>query len=466
MHTKNPIYQRALALAVPMMIQNGITNAVGLVDHVMVGSLGTEAMTAVSIVGQLIFVFNLAVFGGLSGPGIYGAQYCGRGDTEGIRRSFRMKVWIALTVLIAGLAVFLTLGRQLIRLYLHGESAEVDPVQTTVFGMRYLRIMLFGLMPFALTQVYAGTLRENGESLKPMAAGIVSVAADIVFNYLLIYGKFGFPRLGVAGAAYATVLSRCIEAAVLLLWVRHSKEKYPYLKRVWHTLRIPAEHAKPMIRKSLPIFCNELLWAGGLAALTQCYSTRGLHVVSGLTISNVLCNLLNVVFVALGSAVGILIGQTLGAGKYEQAKHDSYALTRFTGLLCTGLTVILIALSGFFPRLYDTTANVRHLAQQFIIVTAFFFPVQGILNSLYFTLRSGGKTLVTFLFDSMFTWAVTMPLALCLCFLTKLPVIAVYAAVQSVDLVKVAIGAVMIRRGVWISTLGSTQPAQDSENRS
>ncbi len=457
MQSNHSVFRRAFALSVPMMVQNGITNAVGLVDHVMVGSLGTEAMTAVSIVGQLIFVFNLAIFGGLSGPGIYGAQFCGQGNTEGIRNSFRMKVKISFCCLIAGLLVFLICGKGLIGLYLHGESKEVDAALTVSFGMQYLRIMLLGLLPFVLTQIYAGTLRETGDSLKPMTAGIVSVAADILFNYLLIYGKFGCPKLGVRGAAAATVIARFIEAAVLILWVSGSRNRvrYPFLSGVWRSLSIPADLTKRMLKKSLPIFCNEFLWAGGIAALTQCYSTRGLHIVSGLNISNALCNLLNVVFVALGAAVGILIGQELGAGHYEQAKKYSFSLTWFTGLLCVGLTVILIAFSGVFPQFYDTTDNVRHLAQRFIIVTALFFPVQGILNALYFTLRSGGKTLITFLFDSMFSWTVTLPCALLLCFLTKLPIITVYAIVQTVDIIKIVIGAVLIRKGIWISNLAS-----------
>lgn len=446
------IYRRALGLAVPMMIQNGITNAVGLVDHVMVGSLGTEAMTAVSIVGQLIFVFNLAIFGGLSGPGIYGAQFYGQKNAEGVRASFRMKLLICAACLAAGLAVFLCAGEPLIGLYLKGESAEVDPVLTTAHGMRYLRIMLLGLAPFTVTQIYAGTLRETGDSIRPMIAGIVSVASDVLFNYLLIYGKFGFPQLGVAGAAAATVIARVLEMTVILV-MAHRKKNYPYLRGIYRTMRIPAALRGQMLRKSLPIFCNEFLWAGGVAAMTQCYSHRGLHIVSALNISNVLCNLLNVVFVALGSAVGILTGQRLGRSEFEAAKRDSFKLMRFTGALCLTLTGVLIACSGLFPKFYDTTARIRSLATQFIIVTALFFPVQGYLNALYFTLRSGGRTLVTFLFDSFYSWVFMVPLTLLLCRKTGLPVLTVYAIVQSADFIKVLIGYVLIRKGIWISNL-------------
>ena len=208
-----------------------------------------------------------------------------------------------------------------------------------------------------------------------------------------------------------------------------------------------------MLVKNIPIFLYEFLWAAGIAALTQCYSIRGLEVVAGINISNALCNLLNVVFVALGHAVGILIGHTLGAGAFERAKKESFTLTWFTAVICLGLTAILIMLSGVFPNVYDTTDEVRDLATDFIIVTALFFPVQGILNTLYFTLRSGGKTLVTFIFDSVFSWTVTMPLALALCFLTDMNIIAVYAIVQSADIIKIIIGAVMIKKGIWVSNL-------------
>lgn len=457
---QNPVYKRALTLAVPIMIQNGISNAVGLVDHVMVGSRGTEAMTAVSIISQLLFVFYLAIFGGLSGPGIYTAQFHGSGDLEGVRHSFRLKALISAVCTFGGMLILWLLRTQLIGLYLHGESSEVDPALTTDYALQYLAIMLLGLPANGITQTYASTLRETGDSVKPMAAGIASVVTDVVLNYLLIYGKFGFPALGVSGAAIATVIARFIEMGMLVIWAHAKSEAHPFLAGIWKTFRIPAEIRAKMLRKSIPIFCNEFLWAGAVAALTQCYSVRGLHIVAGLNISNALCNLLNVVFVALGHAVGILIGQTLGAGKYEQAKRDAFSLTWFSGLLCVGLTVILFLLSPVFPHAYDTTENVRSLATMFIRLTALFFPVQGVLNALYFTLRSGGKTLVTFLFDSVFSWTIMLPLAMLLCFRTALPISVIYAIVQAADLIKIAIGLILVRKGIWISNLaGSEQTA-------
>lgn len=447
------IYKKALALAVPMMIQSGITNAVSLVDNLMVGSLGTESMTAVSIVGQLIFVFFLAIFGGLSGPGIYGAQYYGQGNKRGFQNVFRLKIWISLACVVVGLIAFIAGGSWMISLYLKGNAEGIDAGATLKYGLDYLHVMLWGLLPFAITQVYAGGLREMGESVKPMIAGIVSVVVDIVFNYFLIYGKFGFPRLEVKGAAIATVMARIAEMLVIITWTHAGIKKYDFLRGVYRTLLVPIKEMSVVIKKGIPIFLNEFLWAGGIAVLTQCYSIKGLQVVAGLNISNSLCNLLNVVFIAMGNAVGILIGQYLGASKFDEAKKYSGKLMWFTGGICFILTAILISVSKVFPMLYDTMDEVRHLGQWFIIITSAFFPLQGFLNVLYFTLRSGGKTVITFLFDSVFTWVVSVSLAFMLCKFTALPVLAIYAIVQSADMIKVIVGYILVKKGVWITNL-------------
>ncbi len=449
----NSIYKKALKLAVPMMIQSGITNAVGLVDNIMVGSLGTESITAVSIAGQLIFVFNLAIFGGLSGPGIYGAQYFGHGNTEGVKEIFRLKFWIGLLCTIAGVLVFIFAGDALIRRYLTGEGNDIDPMITLEFSRQYLDIMLIGFIPFTITQVYAGSLRETDESVKPMVAGIASVFVDVVFNYLLIYGKFGLPRLEVRGAAIATVIARFVEMGVVVIWAHKRSDIHTFLKGIYKTLKVPAEMTKKVLAKSFPIFINEFLWAGGLAFLTQIYSKRGLDIIAGLNISNAICNLLNVVFIALGSAVGIIIGQMLGASEYEKAKVSSVKLMWFTSAICVLLTIVLVSISGVFPKIYNTTEAVRDYSTKFIIITALFFPIQGFLNTLYFTLRSGGKTVITFLFDSGFSWVVSVPVAYIICTFTGLPILWIYVTIQALDIIKVVVGYVLIKKGIWITNL-------------
>lgn len=453
MNNKRSIYARTLSLAVPMMIQNGIANAVGLVDNIMVGSLGTEAITGVSISGQLVFVYALSIFGGVSGPGIYGAQYYGKGDYEGVRMVFRLKFWICLAVMIAFGLVFSFYGENLIAMYLRGEAGDLDSALTMLRAREYLEIMMLSLIPFTIGQVYYSSLRECGDSFKPMVCVIIAVITDVVFNYLLIFGKFGFPQLGVKGAALATFIARIVEICVLIFWVHFSKDKTEFLIGVYKSLKVPLFQAKAILIKGLPIFVNETLWSASQAALTQCYSLRGQSIIAGINISNALCNLLNVVFIALGSSVGILIGQMLGSGELKKAKESATKLAWFSVGLTAVVSVVLFVVAPYFPEIYNTSMDVKEHAKYFIIISAAFFPLMALLNSLYFTLRSGGKTVVTFLFDSVSCWVVSFPIAFILSNYTDASIYIILISVYSVDILKCFIGYILVKRGVWITNL-------------
>ncbi len=457
------VYKKTLILAIPIMIQNGITNAVGLVDNLMVGSQGTEAITAVSIAGQLIFVFNLAIFGAMSGPGIFGAQYYGSKDEDGVKNVFRIKIWAAILCSVLGMLLFFFFDDFLIGLYMKGEEGSIDKALAIKYAKDYLRIMILQIPFFSLTQVYSTSLRETDESFKPMVSGIVSVVCDIVLNYCLIYGNFGFPKLGVSGAAIATVLARVAEFAVIFVWSHLKRKKHTFLIGIYKTLLVPKVIVIPILKKSIPILINEFMWAAAIASMTQCYSKRGLDVIAGLNISNALCNLLNVVFIALGHAVGIIIGQMLGAKEFEKAKKSSISLMWFSGIVCVLLSIILSVIAGWFPTNYETSDYVRNCATTFILITALFFPLQGFLNSLYFTLRSGGKTLVTFLFDSVFSWTVGVSTAFILSTYTDIGIFGIYFAVQAVDFVKVIIGYILIQKGVWITNIVSQTKKETEE---
>ena len=243
-------YRLALAVAVPIMIQNGITNFVSMLDNIMVGRLGTVEMTGVSIGNSLIFVFNLAVFGAVSGAGIFGAQFFGKGDTDGVRYAFRYKVLEGILLLALGCGIFLGFGRPLIRLFLQGEGDVTDIEGSLHFGWRYVKIMLIGLPAFVLVQCYAGSLRETGQTVLPMAAGLVSVGVNFVFNWLLIFGKLGFPRLGSDGAAIATVLSRYVEAGIVMIATHRRADRYPFIRGAWRSLRIPRKLAGEIRRRA------------------------------------------------------------------------------------------------------------------------------------------------------------------------------------------------------------------------
>ncbi len=447
-------YRRCLGVAVPIIIQNGITNFVNMLDNIMVGQVGTVPMSGVSIVNGLLFVFNLCIFGASSGAGIFTAQYFGSRNHEGVRHTFRFKFLICTAITALGAAIFYFADELLIGLYLTGEGDAATAEGALFYGTNYLHRMLWGFLPFALTNAYSSTLRETGETMVPMVGGITAVLVNLCGNYILIFGHFGAPALGVEGAALATVISRYVELAIVAGWTHLHKEKNAYIVGVYRSFRIPAQLLRSIVRKGMPLLINEFLWASGMAIMNQCYSTCGLDVVPAMNISSTLFNLGSVVFLSTGNAVGIIMGQMLGAGCPKAEIQDANRKLIAASVVSGGSFGILMALaSGLFPQIYNTTDSVRHLAAQLICVSACMMPFNSYTNATYFTLRSGGQTLVTFLFDSCFVWAVCVPLAFCLSRFVGLSILPLYIICQGTDLIKCVLGAIMLKQGKWIQNL-------------
>lgn len=446
-------YMMVLAIAVPIMIQNGITNFVGLLDNVMVGQIGTEQMSGVAIANQLMFVFNICIFGAVSGAGIFSAQFFGCGDHKGARDAFRIKLLICGFVTLIGILLFLFSGEALIDLYLAKDGDPEEIKATLFYAKEYLDIMLWGMIPFALAQAYTSSLRENGETVLPMKAGVVAVLVNLVFNYLLIFGQFGCPRMGAAGAAIATVLSRFVELAITVVWTHVHHTKQQFIVGVYKQFHIPGKLFLDVLKKGTPLTLNEALWSIGQTILFQCYAYRGLHVIGALNISSTISNLFNVVFISMGSAIAIILGQKLGCGKLEEAKSDSGKLIAFSLFCSIVLGVIMSVFSPLFPQIYNTTDDVRSLAASCIIVAAICMPLNAITNASYFTLRSGGKTGITFLFDCGFVWILSIPAAFLMSRYTSIPIIPLYFCCQFLDILKCIIGLIMVHKGIWLQNI-------------
>lgn len=446
-------YAMVLGIVLPIVIQNGISSFVNLLDNIMVGSLGTEQMSSVSIVNQLIFVYNLCLFGGLAGAGIFTAQYFGQKDEEGVRQTVRFKLWIALILTVGAFLIFLTLDDTLIGLYLSGNSDGGDLAATLAYGKTYLKIMLAGIPAFMMMQIYASTLRECGETVVPMKAGVTAIFVNLIFNYLLIYGKFGFPKLGIVGAAIATVLSRYVEAFIVIWWTHRHKEQHTFVVGLYRTMKIPYEVVKRIFIKGMPLLFNEALWSAGMAFLNQCYSVRGLNTVAAINIANTVNNLFSIGLIAMGSAVGIIVGQLLGAGKMEEARDTDTKLIAFAVLSCMGIAVVMLGFAPIFPRLYNTSETVRNQATAFMMMQAIFMPQASFLNTTYFTLRAGGKTVITFLFDCAFIWVVSIPVVFVLSRFTQMPAHYIYACGQIAEWGKCILGFILVKKGVWINNI-------------
>lgn len=446
-------YKKTIMIALPIIVQNAITAFVAMLDNIMVGRLGTDPMSGVAITNQLIFVFNIFVFGGIAGAGIFCAQYFGKEDYEGVHYTFRYKMYIAILIGVLSIFLFIKYGGNLISLYLHEGGQSGNLQATKAYGLSYLKIMLFGLIPFSISQVYSSTLRECGQIRLPMIAGIVAVGVNMMLNYTLIFGKFGAPRLGADGAAIATVISRFAEMAVIVVMTHARVDKNPFAKGFYKSFKIPIAVAKQITVKGFPLLVNEMLWSIGMAIINQCYAFRGLSAVAAININSTISNIFSIVYLAMGNVVAIIIGQQLGAGKKEEAIKTDKQLLAFSVMVTTVIGLVMICFSGLFPKIYNTEEEVQTLARNFIIISSIILPAQAYCHAGYFTVRSGGKTKLVFLFDSGFMYMLVIPFAFVLSRFTNIPATWLFLLIQSNEVIKCFIIYFVLKRGTWAQNI-------------
>lgn len=442
-------YKNVLLVALPIMAQNGITNFVNLLDNIMIGQVGTEQMSGVSIVNQFMFVVILCLFGAVSGGGILGAQYYGQRNMEGVRNVLRIKLVIAITLMIIAGVTLCLYDEQLISIFLTDASDVGDPVATLAYGKEYLMIMIVSLPPLAIEMSYSSTLRESGVTSVPMFASLLAVLVNLALNYVLIFGKLGAPVLGVAGAAIATVVSRYIQAAFVVIYAHTHTRKNPYFTGLWRGFKIPVDMVIKVVVLSTPLMANEAFWAAGMAAINSCYAQRGLAVVAATNIQSTLYNIFNIMFIAMGDSLAIIVGQKLGAGEVEEAKDSSKKIIAMSVFCATVGGILMIAMSFTFPSFYNTEGKVKEIASTIIRICACFMPIHGFLHAVYFAIRSGGRTIITFLFDSVYTWLIVFPIAYILSYHTGIDITLLYFCCQAVDLIKATVGFLIYRSGIW-----------------
>ena len=446
-------YKMTLSIAVPMMVQNLISNFVNLLDNVMVGSLGTEEMSGVSIVNQLFFVFTLALFGAVSGAGIFTSQFHGKTDHDGIRYTIRFKTITVILLTVIAILIFIFAGDFLIGLYLHDSDSTENLELTADIARKYLNIIILGLFPFAISNIFSSTLRETGQTVIPMVTGFVAVFTNCALNYILIFGKFGAPALGAEGAAIATVISRYVECAVFITYVFIKRKAYPFFKGAFKSLYIPKQLFKNVTAKGLPLLFNEFLWAAGMSALSMSYSLHGIAVVAGYSISSTVVNLLSISFQSLGASISIIVGKLLGASKFQEAiatVKKMFAFTLFASVI-VGISIFIA--SNPILLLYNTSDESKNYAEFFMKTVAIITPINAFAHASYFTLRSGGKTFITFLFDSVFLLGFVVPFAFALYYLGHLSIFIIFPVVQATDIIKDIIGFIFIKKKVWVNNI-------------
>ena len=434
-------YKSVMVMVIPMILQMMVTNLVSLIDNIMVGRLGTEPMSGVSIINQFVFVFNVTIFGAVAGPSIFGAQFFGKGDHEGQKHTFRFRLLVCTGIIAIAALICSIFGSSLISLFISKESTpqQRDAIMTS--GMDYLG------------QAYSSVVRECGFTKAPMAAAMSAVGINVLLDWCLIFGKLGLPEMGVRGAAWATVIAKTIEALVVIVWAHTHPDKNKYIRGLFRGFRIPASLMADITKKGIPMLANEFLWSFGMSVVMQCYSVRSTEVVAARNISSTMTNLFSSVYLQMGACIAIIVGARLGANKLEEARDTDNKLLFFAVVAAAAVGLVTLPFAPIFPHIYNTEPSVRSLAAYMIVIQALAMPLWGYTNACYFTLRSGGKTGITFLFDFGFTWVIMIPLAAFLAYFTDLDIRIIFAAVTFSEIIKVVIGYFMVKSDIWVNNI-------------
>lgn len=437
--------KRLILIALPIVLQQLFLNFASLLDTLMVGQLDEISISGVYVATQIVFVFNMMMFGTVEGASVFFSQYFGTKDEEHMRKCYALKYVLSISFAIVGMVVLFTFGRDIASLFVSTE-AELD------IAVKYLNIVISSSIPFALTVTLSSTLRESHKTFTPMIITFIGIMLNLLFNYLFIYGIWPFPQLGGVGAAIGTFINRIVEMTLLVLIVLIKKEKFN--KNLFHSFKIEKDLLKKIIKKSIPLFLNETLWSLSQFTLVYFFSKSDPLATTVLPIVTTIFNLLFVVMLGVGQGVSILVANSVGESKFETAQKEAYYSLIITVIVNFVLGAVLFICSDLIVSLYSGVGlQAREIASYLIKFDGIYLLVSGINLTLFFLLRAGGKTEIVFLFDSCFCWLISIPFAIVLVNFTNMDFKTLYVLVYSIEIIKAIVGMILLLSKKWYKNL-------------
>lgn len=440
-------FSQMFRLALPITAQNFVSSALNLVDNIMIGSLGETAIAGVGLANQYFFLLNLLLFGIVSGSSIFTAQFWGNKDIKSIRKV------LGICMIAGGTgAFFFFIGGLLFPSEILGIFSS-DPAVISL-GTGYLRIVIFSYIITSVTFSYSFILRSTGNVKIPLLISVIALGTNTVLNYLLINGYLGFPRMGVAGAAVATLIARIAELSILL-WIVYSKQNVVAASAKEMT-DLTASFVKQFFRVTIPVMVNESMWGLGVTLYTIVYARMGTEVIASTNISSTFEKIMWVIFFGFGNACAIMIGNKIGSGDSKQVftYAKRFAIIGPAIAILIGIAVILI--SSWILTPYKVSPVVLDYAQKNLIVFCLFLWIK-VFNytNVVGILRSGGDTTFCMLLDTGGVWLVGVPLAFLGGLVLHLPIFYVYALVQLEEVLKMIIGIPRLASKKWINNLSA-----------
>lgn len=438
-------YSSMLKLAIPIIVQNLILSSLNLVDNIIIGGLGETAIASVGLANQYFFLLNLLLFGIASGSSIFTAQYWGNKDTPNIKRI------LGLCIILGGSGSLLfTLGGLFIpEPILSIFSKDRDVIR---LGGQFLRIISLSYVITSITFAYSFTLRSTGQVKIPMVVSVIALGVNTALNYLLVYGYLGFPQLGVRGSALATLIARIVEMTLMLLIVYKTKNTIAASMKEMTDLTIP--FIKNFLKVTRPVILNETIWALGVSMYAIVYARMGTEVIASTNISSTIERITWVIFMGLGNACAVMIGNKIGEGNEKDAFIYAKRFIILGPSLAILAGIIVFFNSHFILSAYKISPTVYNYASKNLMVFSIFLWVKVFnFTSIVGILRSGGDTKFCLIIDTAGVWLIGVPLTFLGGLVWGLPVYWVYTLVFMEEIFKLTLGLPRILSKKWINNL-------------
>lgn len=437
--------RRLFIIALPLIMQQVITYSVNLLDTMMIGSFGDVTLSAVNLVNQFYLIFSMVVFGTISGGNVLNAQFWGKKDVKSIHHVMGIQFMFSLMIGVIFLVVSQLFPREILRIYTRDEAVIES-------GVKYLQIISAVFLLFPIGQIYSGALRCTGNARTPMLISGSTLFINALFNYLLIFGKLGFPALGAVGAAIATVLARFIEA-FLYIFITYSR-KLPTAANLNEMFRFTKPLVLMVLKKGAPVIVNETFWGLGLNAYTTVFSGISTASIAAYSAVNPVQNIAQALFIGVGDASAVLIGNLLGADELEDAKRYakftlflSWWAAIFTGLL-------LFAFRKPIIGLYNLSDEAKGFAMILMAIDAAILWTRTTNYTLIIgILRPGGDALFCMITEILIMWLIGVPLARLMGFHFGLPVYYAYLGIVAEEVIKLTVFFIRYKSGKWVVNL-------------
>jgi len=440
------LVQKILKIGLPIAIQNFVGTLLNLVDNMMIGSRGEEALAAVSVSNRIFFIMIITLFGAYSGLGIFTAQYWGKKDLVNIKKIMGMAFTLGIALASAFTLVILIFPSEIISIFIR-EDVVIQK------GSSYLSIAAFTYIPVAIAYVFAYTSRAVHRTKVPMTASIIALSINTFLNYLLINGNWGMPELGVRGAAIATLTARLIELTLLIVIIYKSKD-HPLAGKLREFFSYNLAMFRKVIKTAFPVIVNESAWVVGVSVYFIAYGFLGTAAIASAQVALTISDLIWAFLIGMGNATAVLVGNEIGANRIESAFNASKRLVRMEFIVTLFLAAAYAAFGYAIAGLFGLTDATKELATKCIYVTAAFIPVRQ-LGFVYIVgiLRSGGDTRFCMFLDIGMVWFIGIPMAFFAVLVLKLPIYWAMVLINIEEIIKVVIARRRFLSRKWINVL-------------